>query len=128
MRCLLDTHALVWWLFDPPRLSRRAHDAIADPENVILVSAVSAFEVTNKYRIGKWEGIAPLALAFDKIIADLDFDIISIEARHASFAGLLAGEHRDPFDRLLAAQSQMEDVPIITVDEQIRTLGIETVW
>jgi PIN domain nuclease of toxin-antitoxin system len=128
VRYFLDTHVLVWWLYDTPRLSPRATTTIADPGNTILVSAVSAFEIANKHRIGKWEEIAVLAISFDQIVEAQGFVTFSVTSRHASHAGLLPGEHRDPFDRLLAAQSRLENVPMITFDPYIQTLGVDAIW
>lgn len=119
---------LVWWLFDPPRLSSFARQAISDPDNTILTSAVSAFEVANKHRIGKWTEIASLAVALEEIALAQGFMIVPIDARHTSLAGLLQGCHRDPFDRVLAAQSQIENISIISADAQIRTLGADVIW
>jgi PIN domain nuclease of toxin-antitoxin system len=119
---------LVWWLYDTPRLSSHVRNTITDPDNAILTSAVSAFEIANKHRLGKWDEIASLAVAFEEIVTSQGFTIIPIDARHASRAGLLPGDHRDPFDRFLAAQSQLENVPIITFDASIQTLGIDAIW
>lgn len=128
MRYLLDTHALVWWLFSPALLSGTAHEAIGDPQNEILVSAISAYEVANKNRIGKWEEVAALAGAFEELVAAEAFTMVAVSGRHASVAGLLRGEPRDPFDRLIAAQAIVEGVPVLTVDPAFQALGAEVAW
>ena len=128
MRILLDTHALVWWLYLPSKLSKQAGSLIADPTNEILVSAASAFEIALEYRLGKWPEIADLALGFSELITAQRMTIIGVTASHASMAGQLPGPHRDPFDRLLAAQSQLEDAPILTVDTMIGALGATVLW
>lgn len=128
MRLLLDTHALAWWLLDDQRLPTRTREIIADPENEIVVSAVSAFETATKFRIGKWNEIGPLALAFEEIVVAQDFAILPISARHASRAGLLPGDHRDPFDRLLAAQAEIEGLCLLTNDPRLGNFGTSVLW
>lgn len=128
MKCLLDTHVLVWWLYGTARLTARAHEAIAAPENTIAVSAVSAFEIANKHRVGKWHDIASLALAFEEIVTSQGFVVIPITAHHASRAGLLPDDHRDPFDRLLAAQAEIEELRLLTSDPMFKAFGTQTIW
>jgi len=128
MRLLLDTHALAWWLLDDPRLPTHTRELIANPENEIVVSAVSAFEAATKFRIGRWNDIGPLAMAFEEIVAKQDFSILPISAHHASRAGLLPGSHRDPFDRLLAAQTEIEGSYLVTNDPRFADLGVRVIW
>ena len=128
MRLLLDTHALAWWLLDDRRLPSRVHDLIADPDNEIWASAVSAFEAGTKYRIGKWRDIEELALNFEQAVRAENFGLLAISAAHASCGGLLGGSHRDPFDRLLAAQSLIESLPLVTNDPAFQAFAVETVW
>ena len=128
MRYLLDTHALVWWLYDSPRLSALARTIISNPDNEIAASAISAYEIANKYRLGKWNEMAPLATAFDEIVRAAGFALLPVNGRHAALAAQLPGAPRDPFDRLIAAQSRIEAVPVLTMDEAIRALGAEAVW
>ena len=128
MRYLFDTHALVWWLLDVPRLSPRSRNVLKDPHNEIFVSAVSAFEISNKVRLGKWLEAEVLARDFPELVAAEGFSTINLTAPQAVKAGLLPGDHRDPFDRFLAAQSIMEDVPLITADPRMSEFGIETLW
>ena len=128
MRLLLDTHALAWWLLDNPRLPERTRNLIAEADNEVLVSAVSAFEVATKFRIGKWNDIGPLAMAFEEIVSAQDFALLHVSANHASRAGLMRGAHRDPFDRLLAAQTEIEGLQLVTDDARFRDLGTATIW
>ena len=128
VRILLDTHALVWWLYTPSKLSQRAGSMIADPMNEVLASPASAFEIALKYRVGKWPEVAALALGFSEIVAAQRMTIIAVTASHASTAGSLPGAHRDPFDRMLAAQSMLEAAPILTVDLMIGELGATILW
>jgi PIN domain nuclease of toxin-antitoxin system len=128
MRILLDTHALLWWLLDDPRLTERARAMIAAAGNEVLVSSASGFEIATKHRLGKlWTGrIEPIGL--ERIIAEEGVQVLPISLAHALHAGLLAVPHRDPFDRLLMAQSRLEGLPLVTVDPVFAENGIEVVW
>ncbi|MBO6638958.1 MAG: type II toxin-antitoxin system VapC family toxin [Roseitalea sp.] len=128
MSHLLDTHALVWWLTGAPLLSKTAAAIIADPEMDVFVSAVSAFEIANKVRIGKWREAAELADDFEVIIDRERFSPLSITQHHAVTAGLLPGDHRDPFDRLLAAQARSESLTLVTSDDDFSAFNVATVW
>ena len=128
VRYLLDTHALVWWLYNPARLSAAANAAMSEPENEIVASAISAYEIANKNRLGKWSEIAPLAAAFEEIVRAEGFGLLHVTGRHAALAGQLPGEPRDPFDRLIAAQARIDGIPVVTVDPALAALGAEVVW
>lgn len=128
MRYLLDTHTLVWWLLDDVRLSHKARAAIADADNEIFASAVSAFEVTTKHRLGKWPEAQPICADFIKLITNERFGLLSIQTPHALQAGRLAGEHKDPFDRLLAAQSILDDLVIVSADSAFNIFGVQRLW
>jgi PIN domain nuclease of toxin-antitoxin system len=111
---LFDTHALLWWLADEP-LEQHAASAIADPSNRVLVSAVSVFEIESKRRLGKLRAPDDVAGA----IAQAGFDQAVLRADEASLAGRLDWEHRDPFDRLLVAQSRVRGWSLYTGDATI---------
>ena len=111
-----------------PRLSPAAARVLKDAENQILVSVVSAYEVANKFRIGKWAEIAALAISFDEIIGSQGFTIMPVSSSNASQAGLLNSGHLDPFDRLIAAQAIAAGVPVISVDVAIEALGAQRFW
>ncbi|HSC19290.1 MAG TPA: type II toxin-antitoxin system VapC family toxin [Rhizomicrobium sp.] len=128
MTILFDSHALIWFLGDNPRLSRNARNALLDPAAVLTVSAVSAWEFANKVRLGKWPAIAHFAERFVEIIEGLGYRILPISAEHAQLAGLMPGIHRDPFDRMLAAQSQIEGMPLVSADPAFKTLGTKVIW
>ena len=128
MRLLLDTHALLWWLDGDRRLSLKARRAIASPPNSILVSAASAWEITTKARLGKLPGAADVAADVAGCIASQGFAALDITVLHAQRAGGLAGEHRDPFDRMLIAQGQLEDVAIVSNDEVFDQYGVRRFW
>ncbi|MDR6872233.1 PIN domain nuclease of toxin-antitoxin system [Bosea sp. BE125] len=113
MRLLLDTRALIWWLAGDEALSRPPREAIGDEVNSIAVSAASAMEIATKFRIGKLPDAALLAQDFKAIIADQGFAELAITVHHARLAGEMNIARKDPFDRLLIAQAQSEDmVPI----------------
>jgi PIN domain nuclease of toxin-antitoxin system len=128
LRLLLDTHSLAWWLLDDRRLSPKAHGVNSDPDNEIWASAVSAFEAATIYRLAKWADIHTLALSFDAAVRAEGFESLPITVQHASRGGLLVGAYRDPFDRLLAAQSLVEAMPIVTNDPMFETFGVPTLW
>jgi len=128
MRVLLDTHALLWWFTDDARLSRAARQVIADEANAILVSAASAWEISTKHRLGKLNEAADAVNRFDELVAADGFDHLPITHFHSLKAGDYPVEHRDPFDRMLAAQSALERVPLVTCDPAFELFGTETIW
>lgn len=128
MRALLDTHALLWWLSDDPALSRRAREAIAAVKNTLIVSAASAWEVATKVRIGKLPTAANLAADFAGQLKREGFEALSISTEHAVRAGSLAGSLKDPFDRMLIAQAQAENVPLISNEALFDAYGIRRLW
>ena len=128
MRLLLDTHTLLWWLDGDRRLSRRARTAIADEDNQIFVSAASAWELSTKARLGKLPGALDVATDVAGCLASQGFHDLSITVAHAQRAGNLRIDHRDPFDRMLIAQGQIEDLPIVSNESLFDRFGIERVW
>lgn len=128
MRLLLDTHALLWVLEGNPRLSRRATEALAAPDAERLVSAVSAFEICLKFKLGKLPGSAALAEAFEETIAAIDCTPLPVSLAHGEAAGKLELSHKDPFDRLLIAQARIERVPIVSNERLFDAFGVERIW
>lgn len=128
MRALLDTHALLWWLADDPALTRAARKVIAESKNVPLVSAASAWEIATKVRLGRLPTAADLVAAFSGYMAMEGFELLAISADHAIRAGLLPGPHQDPFDRMLIAQAQAENVPVITNEKVFESYGVRRIW
>lgn len=128
MKLLLDTHALIWWLAGDETLSRRARAAIGDEANSIAVSAASAMEVTTKFRIGKLPDAALLAQNFEAIVADQGFAELPISVRHARLAGELNIAHKDPFDRLLIAQAQAEDMTLVSKEALFDGFAVRRIW
>ena len=125
---LLDTHTFLWWLDGDRRLSRRARQTIGDDANTVLVSAASAWEITTKVRIGKLSGAVDVAADVAGCLARQRFESLDITVLHAQRAGRLPGKHRDPFDRMLVAQAQIEDLPIVTNDGVFDDYGVTRVW
>ncbi len=128
MTYLLDTCALLWWWSEPERLSARALSLIKDPENRCLVSAASAWEVATKFRIGKYPKGFQVVTDWEKRLIEDGFEELSIGFRHALKAGTLPGDHRDPFDRMIAAQAMISDLSVLTCDPEIAGLGVKTAW
>lgn len=128
MRVLLDTHTLLWWLDGDRRLSRRARALIGDEANEVLVSAVSAWEIAIKARLGKLPGALDVAADVAGCLASQGFDSLEITVRHAQRAGGLAWAHGDPFDRMLVAQTQLEDLPIVSRDQVFDECAVTRLW
>ena len=128
MRLLLDTHALIWWGLDDPRLGAEARAAIAEAGNEVFVSAASAMEVTTKHRLGKLPQAERLALGFETLVAALGFQPLPISLAHAQLAGNLVVPHKDPFDRLLIAQSVLEGMPLASNEAAFDGFGVIRVW
>ncbi len=128
MRYLLDTHALLWWLNDAPQLSETARRIIGAPSNEIHVSAASAWEIATKFTKGRLPTASLLLPDFAAVINNEGFRELAISSAHMVRSALLPGPHRDPFDRILAAQSITEDMALISLDRDIPPLGVITVW
>jgi PIN domain nuclease of toxin-antitoxin system len=127
VRLLLDTHALIWWL-ENRKLSEAARAAIASSDNDIYVSAISAYEISFKVMIGKLPSCAALIPRFSETLLHAGFRHLEATTRHGIEAGRLPLIHRDPFDRILAAQSIEERMPIVTDDQKLAALGAQCVW
>jgi len=128
MRLLLDTHAWLWWITDDPSLSAAARAAIGDETNDIFVSAASAWEISTKRRLGKLEGLPQAAARFAELVAADGFQHLAVDYLHALRAGAYDVAHRDPFDRMLAAQSEIESLPLVTRDPAFAAFSIPTLW
>lgn len=128
MRLLLDTHTLIWWWLEDPSLSEIARAATSAPGADILVSAVSGFEIAQKVRHGKLPVMTEPLARYSDYVVDEGFAHLAISVKHAVRAGLLPGEHRDPFDRLLAAQALIENLTVVTRDPAFAAFGCRTLW
>jgi PIN domain nuclease of toxin-antitoxin system len=128
MRALLDTHTFLWWVLDDPQLSPLCRQIIADGSNTIYFSAASAWEIAIKYQIGKL-ALPDLPEPYvTSRVALNSFQILAIELSHALHIPELPMLHRDPFDRILIAQSQKENMSLLTADPLIAQYSVQTLW
>ncbi len=119
--------SLLWWLFDDPKLDTECRDIIRNPDNRIFVSSVSAWEIATKYRIGKLPEAKQLVEQYSQILNRARFIEIAITSAHALRAGSLPIAHRDPFDRMIMAQAELESLPVITYDTAFQTGLIQVI-
>ncbi|WIM12071.1 type II toxin-antitoxin system VapC family toxin [Enhydrobacter sp.] len=124
MRLLLDTHAFLWWLAGERALTRKARTAIESEDNNIFVSAVTAWEIAMKFRIGKLPDAAAIARDVTGAIAAEGFSELALSMAHAEHAGALDGPHRDPFDRMLIAQSLIDGLALISNERAFDRYGV----
>lgn len=120
MRLLLDTNALIWWLEKSPKLSRRTYAEINDPDNPVWVSAASPWEIEIKRAAGRLEAPTDVLGQIDRA----GFVPLPITLEHGVAAGCLPPHHRDPFDRMLIAQAQLEGLTIVTHDRRFESYGL----
>ena len=128
MRLLLDTHALLWWLAEDASLTASARRAIAHQNNTVLVSAASAWEIATKVRLGRLEAAADLIDDFAGYLVSEQFERLPVSIEHGIRAGSLPGSHKDPFDRMLIAQAQAENIPVITNERMFEAYGVRRLW
>ena len=128
LNLLLDTHALIWWLAGDEALSILARAGIADAGNTVAVSAASAMEISTKFRLGKLGQAALLARNFEAIIRSQGFAELPITFRHAGAAGSMNIAHKDPFDRLLIAQAQVEDMVLVSNEKLFDDYAVRRLW
>jgi PIN domain nuclease of toxin-antitoxin system len=125
---LLDTHVLLWFLFSPSELSKSAAKAIRNPENHLLVSAASTWEICIKIGLEKLKLVDTWQSSFEKELALGTLEWLPIRREHCAATTKLPFHHRDPFDRLLVAQAQVEQAGMITADKIIRKYKVPVVW
>jgi PIN domain nuclease of toxin-antitoxin system len=128
VRFLLDTHTLLWLAFEQKLLSPHVRQVVATPDNEILVSAATAWEIATKYRLGKLNFARGLAVNFIPRVTAAGYQLLSVSTEHALRAGHLSGDHKDPFDRMIAAQAIHEDIPLLSKDTQFDLFGIRREW
>ena len=128
MNLLLDTHVLLWWLTDDPKLSRTARDALMNEEHAVWVSAASAWELSTKARLGKLDQAKAILQSFDAMVNEEGFQHLPITYQHALHAGALESNHRDPFDRMLASQAALEGHMLVTSDAVFQSFAIQRLW
>ena len=130
---LLDTHVLLWWLGDPPRLSRPAREAIGDGARRVLVSAASLWEIATKHRLGKLGEAGAFLSDPAAVLRAEGFEPLAVTWPHALLAGRLETPHRDPFDRMLAAQAMLDGLVLASGDGVMDAMAdagrsVERLW
>ena len=125
MRLLLDTHAVLWWFMDDPHLSAPARTAIVSSDNEIFVSACVGYEILYKQRLGR---LRPLPDSLPRQIQRDGMAVLPISLDHALAAAVLPGPHRDPWDRIMMAQAQIEGLTVVTVDPAFGDYGVPVLW
>ena len=128
MRLLLDTHAFLWWLAGEAALTRKARMTIAAEDTEVFVSAVSAWEIATKFRLGKLPEAAPVATDIAAAVAAEGFSELALSLAHAARAGSLSGQHRDPFDRMLIAQAMLDDFTLVSNERAFDMYGVRRLW
>jgi PIN domain nuclease of toxin-antitoxin system len=125
---LLDTHTLLWAVINPSNLGQAAFKLIDNKNTNVLVSAASAWEIATKVRNGKLPGAETFEHTFVGTLDSLGYNLLSIDTDTALRAARLIGTHRDPFDRIIAAQALALDIPVISKDPQLDQFGIRRIW
>jgi len=125
---LLDAYALLWFLDNDPQLSATAKSLIEDPVNRKFVSMATCWEIAIKVGLRKLDLGEPATTFLPREFAANHFDLLGIELRHATFVETLPLHHRDPFDRLLVAQSLIEAIPVVTIDVAFDRYGVSRLW
>ncbi|WP_243027599.1 type II toxin-antitoxin system VapC family toxin [Thermus albus] len=128
LRLLLDTHTLLYALIEPKRLSPLARSLLEDSQNTRLVSMASLWEIAIKSRLGRFPQGEAVLSAYPGWLEPLKARELPIQGPHALLAPTLPGDHRDPFDRMLVAQSLLERVVLLSHDEALRGLGASVLW
>ena len=124
---LLDTHIFLWWLFNDDRLPVNTREYIQDTDNAIYVSAASVWEVSTKFRLGKLPEASSVAKNVPYWVEKAGFQALSVTMEHAQLAGSWDVAHRDPFDRMLAAQAKLEKIPLASTDNAMQNFKIEVI-
>ena len=128
VRLLLDTHALLWWFSDDPALPKSCRKLIVQPDNSIFVSAVSAWEIATKFRLGRLSSASDLVQDFGGYLDREKFLSLPVSYDHGVRAGMLPGPHQDPFDRMLIAQAEIEKLFIVSNEKMFDQYGARRIW
>ena len=125
---LLDSHALLWWWFDPDRLSTAVRELLINPSTPVLVSAASVWELSLKHHQGRLPELSGAITDLPGLLQADGFEALPISLAHGLRAGGYSQPHRDPFDRMLAAQSELDRLVLLTADPQLSTFPCRTLW
>jgi PIN domain nuclease of toxin-antitoxin system len=128
VKLLLDTHAFLWWVEGTPALGRRARTAVANPDNEVFFSIASCWELAIKLSLGELRLTQRLERFIPEQMTLNGFSLFAVELRHVVRVAALPFHHRDPFDRLLAAQALEDDLAIVSADRVFRKYGVTRVW
>lgn len=128
MKALLDTHAFLWWVTNNPQLSSTVQSILSDRSNEIFFSAASSWEIAIKAQLRKLEIPSKPEIYIAEQLEINSFQILPIEVKHTLQTYYLPNHHKDPFDRILVAQSQVEDLPLLTLDAKIAQYGVNVIW
>ena len=128
MTLLLDTQALLWFLLDDPRLSKKAMRCIIGAADPVYVSPASIWEVAIKISIGKYELPEPFAQFWERQLRINNFNLLPITVPHTQSVATLPFHHRDPFDRLIISQSLVENLPVVSSDRIFDSYGVDRIW
>ena len=128
MKLLLDTQALLWFVLDDPRLSEAARKGIVAADSVVFVSPASLWEIAIKISLGKYALPAPFATFWNDQLLTNDFALLPISVSHTARVTDLPFFHRDPFDRLIIAQSLVDGIPVVSSDGLFARYGVERIW
>jgi PIN domain nuclease of toxin-antitoxin system len=125
---LLDTHALIWWMTENPSLPESVRRLMVDKRNTVVVSAASAWEMATKVRLGRLPASSDITRNFEEYLTQAGFESLAVSAAHGIRAGLLPGPQRDPFDRMLIAQAQAENLTMVSNEVVFDSYGIRRAW
>jgi PIN domain nuclease of toxin-antitoxin system len=128
VRVLLDTCTVIWATMAPSTLSQTAREIISEPQNEVMVSAASAWEIATKVRLGKLPEAEKLESSFIDVMRIAGYTLLSLDAETALRSGRLVAPHRDPFDHMIAAQALGLDIPVLSPDEPLDQFGVRRVW
>jgi len=128
LHLLLDTHALIWWMTENPSLPESVRRLIVDKRNTVVVSAASAWEMATKVRLGKLHAASDITRNFEEYLIQSGFESLPVSAAHGIRAGFLPGPQRDPFDRMLIAQAQAENLTMVSNELSFDNYGIRRDW
>jgi PIN domain nuclease of toxin-antitoxin system len=128
MRAILDTHVILWWVTNNPQLSQTVRDIIANSDSTLYLSVASSWEIIVKFNTGKLSLPEPPTQFIQSCLSVNRFENLAIDLPHVLQINTLPDHHKDPFDRILIAQAQAENIPILTVDRLIAQYPVKTIW